>query len=623
MDERMLGLYEEELRHLRETTAEFAREFPKIAARLALDQDASNACPDPYVERLLEGFAFMAARVRLKLDSGFPQFTQGLMEAVYPDYLCPVPSMCVVQFLPEATEGALASGVVVPRKTVLRGPLGKRENTRATFLTAHPVTLTPFEVQRVQYHGRDVGTLGLPPEVGARGAIAIRLHKTAAVPFAETAISSLVFHIHGDGELPVELYELVMARSLAVVVQNPGTKEVLGRIGFDKIRRVGFSREEALLPPSPRGFEGYRLLKEYFAMPERFLFFELTGLKEILQKAKGDDVQLVIALDERNPAFEDAVETEMFRLHCTPAVNLFEKQLDRVPVGQETSEFHIVPDRNRPLDFEVYRITSVTGIGETAEDEQIFQSFHTARDQDDETATAYYTTSRVPRHLTTGERVSRQRPMYGGSDLFISLVDSHRAPFRPEIRQLAIRALCSNRHLPLMIPIGGGAEFTTESAACVVGIRTISGPTPPRASPVEGTIAWRLIDHLSLNYFSIADEKSDEGARAFRELLLLYADPLNKVALKQIEGIRHIRSKPVLQRVQTPGPIAFARGIQIEVQVDESAFVGTGAFLLGSVLEEFFARHVAINSFTETVLTSVQRKEIMRWPARTGARQLI
>ncbi len=380
MDDRMLGLYEEELRHLRETTAEFAREFPKIAARLALDQDASNACPDPYVERLLEGFAFMAARVRLKLDSGFPQFTQGLMETVYPDYLCPVPSMCVVQLIPEATEGALATGVVVPRKTVLRGPLGKRENTRATFLTAHPVTLTPFEIKKVQYHGRDVGTLGLPPEVGARGAIAIRLHKTAAVPFAETAISSLVFHIHGDGELPVELYELVMARSLAVVVQHPGTKEVLGCIGFDQIRRVGFSREEALLPPSPRGFEGYRLLKEYFAMPERFLFFELAGLQEVLQKARGDEVQLVIALDERNPAFEDAVETEMFRLHCTPAVNLFEKQLDRVPVGQETSEFHIVPDRNRPLDFEVYRITGVTGIGETAEDEQIFQPFHTARD---------------------------------------------------------------------------------------------------------------------------------------------------------------------------------------------------------------------------------------------------
>lgn len=623
MDERMLGLYEEELRHLRETTAEFAREFPKIAARLALDQDASNACPDPYVERLLEGFAFMAARVRLKLDSGFPQFTHGLMETVYPDYLCPVPSMCVVQMVPEATEGALANGVLVPRHTVLRGPLGKRENTRAIFRTAHPVTLTPFEVQKVQYHGRDVGALGLPSEVGARAAISIRLRKTVMVPFDETAIPSLVFHVHGDGELPVELYELVMARSVGIVVRNPGNREILGCLGFDQIRRVGFSRDEALLPPSPRGFEGYRLLKEYFAMPERFLFFEVAGLKEILQKARGDEVQIVIALDERNPAMEEVVETEMFRLHCTPAVNLFEKQLDRVPVGQETSEFHIVPDRNRPLDYEIYRIQSVTGIGETAEDEQIFQPFHTARDQDDERATAFYTTSRVPRHQTTGERINRQRPLYGGSDVFISLVDSQRAPYRPEIRQLGIRALCTNRHLPLMIPVGGGAEFTTESTACLVGIRTVSGPTPPRASPIEGTIAWRLIDHLSMNYFSVADDKGDEGARSFRELLMLYADPLDKVSLKQIEGIRHIRSKPVLQRVQTPGPIAFARGIQIEVMVDETAFVGTGAFLLGSVLEEFFARHVAINSFTETVLTSVQRKEIMRWPARTGARQLI
>lgn len=624
MDDRLLGLYEEELRHLRESSAEFAREFPKIAARLALDQDSQNACPDPYVERLLEGFAYMAARIRLKLDTGYSQFTQGMLETLYPDFLTPVPSMCVVQFQPDPNEASLANGVLVPRKTALRGPLPERENTRATFLTAHPVSLTPFEVTGARYHGRDVGSLGLPAEVEARAAISIRLKKTIPVPFAEFAISDLVFHLHGDGELPVELFELILARSAAVVVQQPGTKEVHGLLGFDQIQRVGYTGEEALLPPSPRGFEGYRLLREYFAMPQRFLFFRVMGLLEAIRRCRGDELNLVIALSERKPAMEEALEPEMFRLHCTPAINLFERrELDRIQVTPDTFEYHMVVDRNRPLDYEVYRVTAVSGVGETAESSQVFEPFFTSRDREDRPGVAFYTTTRVPRHLTVGERANRQRPTYAGSDVFISLVDAEKAPFQPDLRQLAIRALCTNRHLPRLIPQGSNAAFTTESSACIVGIRAITGPTAPRPSPPEGTLTWKLIDHLALNYFSIADGDADEGARAFREMLALYADPEDKAIQRQIEGIRHIRSKPVLQRVQTPGPIAFARGLQVEVLVDEAAFVGSGAFLLGSVLEEFFARYVGINSFTETVLSSIQRKEIMRWPPRSGTRPIL
>ncbi len=623
MDERLLELYQDELRHLRETAAEFAREFPKVAGRLALDEDPSNACPDPYVERLLEGFAFMAARVNLKLEASFPQFTQGLLETVYPDYVSPVPSMCVVQLMPDEGEGALATGVMVPRGTLLRGPLAKREHTRATFSTAHPVRLLPLRIHDVQYHGRDLSQLNLPADIPGRAAIAIRLRKTLAVPFAELRVPSLVFHLHGEGDLPVLLYEQILSRCTAVTVQSPITREIYGVLGADCIRKVGFSQGEALLPPSPRGFEGYRLLKEYFALPERFLFVEFHGVEEILRRAKGDDVQIVVVLNERDASLEERVGTETFRLHCTPAINLFEKHLDRVPVVQEASEYHVVPDRNRPLDFEVYRIVNVTGFGDTAVDEQVFQPFYTARDTELAVGSAYYTTNRISRLMTAGERQTGRRSTYAGTDVFLSLVDGERAPFRPEIRQLGVRALCSNRHLPLSIPTGGNAEFTTESAAHLVGIRTVCGPTPPRASPIEGTIAWRLIDHLSLNYFSIADQSGDEGARAFREMLTLYVDPHDKVAQKQIESIRGLRSRPIFRRVVAPGPITFARGLEVQVEVDESGFQGTGAFLMAAVLEEFFARYVGINSFTETVLCSLQRKEIMRWPARTGIKQII
>src|ERR687883_717551 len=105
MDPRLLNYYNRELQHLREMGAEFAREFPKIAGRLGLE---AFECADPYVERLLEGFAFLAARVQLKIDAEFPRFTQHLLELVYPHYLAPTPSMAVVQLKPDLTEGNLA-----------------------------------------------------------------------------------------------------------------------------------------------------------------------------------------------------------------------------------------------------------------------------------------------------------------------------------------------------------------------------------------------------------------------------------------------------------------------------------------------------------------------------------
>src|SRR5881394_334087 len=179
MDERLLGYYNNELHHLREMAGEFAREFPKVAGRLALDKDAKEICPDPYVERLLEGFAFLAARVHLKLDAEFPRFTQSLLETVYPHFLSPIPSMAVVRFEPEESDAALAPGVVMPRGSLLRSVPGKGEKTSCVFQTAHPVRLLPVRVLEARYFTRDLAQLNLPPQVAAKAAIRLRLQITA------------------------------------------------------------------------------------------------------------------------------------------------------------------------------------------------------------------------------------------------------------------------------------------------------------------------------------------------------------------------------------------------------------------------------------------------------------
>jgi type VI secretion system protein ImpG len=636
MDERLLDLYNTELRHLRETAAEFGRDFPKIAGRLSLDLDAKEICPDPYVERLLEGFAFLAARVHLKLDAEFPRFTQGLLETVYPDYLCPVPSMGIVKFEPEEQEGALADGVTIKRGTLLRSQLAKGERTACTFSTAHDVRLLPLAVTEARYFIRDLAELNLPRELGARAGFRIRLRKTLPKPFKDIRADPLIVHIRGADELPGQIYEQIFAHKLRLLVQTPQGHKQCGKIlGADCIRRVGFAADQALLPAAPHGFEGYRFLREYFAFPQRFLFFELTGFQEAFAQASGDEVDLVIALDETDTRLEGRVDKSCFDMFCVPVVNLFEKTLDRILVSERFSEFHIVPDRNRPLDFEIYRLTAVSGYGDKPDQELRYLPFYQARDTDLETS-SFFTVHRVPRLFSDRERLSGRRSSYAGTDAFMSIVDGDMAPIRPDVRQLGIRALCTNRHLPIQMAKGAGrTDFTMDISAPVTAIRIIQGPTLPRPSMVlvgqdpekpqsaSGRFAWRLISHLSLNYLSLIDAGAETGAEGLREILKLYADPSDRQTLKQIDGVRSVRYQPIVRRVEMPGPITFARGLEITVLLDEAAFEGQGVFVLGAVLEHFFAKYVSLNSFTETVVTTQQRKEIMRWPVQMGRRQIL
>src|SRR4051812_7674657 len=276
MDERLLNLYNTELRHLRQMAGEFAREYPKIAGRLALSADSKEICPDPYVERLLEGFAWLAARVHLKLDSEFPRFTQALLETVYPHYLSPVPSMAIVRFEIDPQQPSLSAGSRVPRGTALKGNLGKGDRTACEFQTAHEVKLLPVRVLEGRYFTRDVQELNLPQELGARAAFRIRLQTTGGQTFDKVNLEDVTFYTRGADELPAVIYEQIFARKVGLVIQSPADRgKELDRLSGDHIHRVGFSAEESLLPVAPRGFEGYRLLREYFAMPQRFLFFKV------------------------------------------------------------------------------------------------------------------------------------------------------------------------------------------------------------------------------------------------------------------------------------------------------------------------------------------------------------
>jgi type VI secretion system protein ImpG len=624
MDPRLLKYYNHELQHIREMAGEFALEYPKIAGRLGLD---SFECADPYVERLLEGFAYLSARVQLKVDAEFPRFTQHLLDIVYPHYLAPTPSMAVVQLQPDLLEGSLNEGFLIPKQTALRSNIGKGEQTACEYRTAHDLTLWPIECVEAEYlsGAGAVANLGVPSLPGLKAGIRLRLKTTAGLTFNQLTLNNLPLYLRGTGELPMQILEQLLANSIAVVVQpvnRPAAWQHI--IKQSAVLPLGFLENESLLPYTPRSFQGYRLLQEYFAFAERYMFVELTQLQAAFQQAPEDEVDIIILLNRSNPRLINEIDVSRFALFCTPAVNVFPKRADRIHLNNQTHEHHVVPDRARPLDYEVYQIKEVTGFGSASDDQLAFLPFYQVSSDIRQQQRAYYSVMRSPRRASSKQKLLGPRSSYMGNEVYIALVDSNEVPFKSELKQLGLELLCTNRDLPLQLPIGvGKTDFTIQTGAPVEFIRCLSGPTKPRPSNAHKDTAWKLIDHLSLNYLSIINNDKKEGAKAFRSLLSLYGDNSDASFRKQIEGLLSIQSKPIVRRIHTAGPIVFGRGLEITLTVDEAAFEGAGVFLLGMVLEQFFAQYVSLNSFTETVLTGTDRGEIMRWPTRIGQRHLV
>jgi type VI secretion system protein ImpG len=390
------------------------------------------------------------------------------------------------------------------------------------------------------------------------------------------------------------------------------------------VRRVGFADDEALLPVGARTFSGHRLLTEYFALPARFMFVELAGLQPAVRRCAESELDVIVLLDRSDPTLESGVNAAHFALHCSPAINLFPKRADRIDVSDRAHEYHVIADRTRPIDFEVYEVGEVEGYGPGGERERTFLPFYASSDfAPEQERGAYFTVRRTPRPRAAAP-ASEARSAYPGTEVFLMLVDGNEAPVATGLRQIAIQTLCTNRDLPMLLSLGGGrTDFTMASGAPVREIRALVPPTRPRPPLAEGGAAWRLVSHLSLNYLSLLDGDGARGGAALREMLALYADTGDSATRKQIEGVKHVTARPLMRRIPNPGPIAFGRGLEVQVVFDESAFRGTGVFLMGAVLEQFFARYVSINSFTETVVRSLDRGEIVRWPASLGQRPIL
>lgn len=627
MRDELLSYYERELAYLRQSGADFAGKYPKIASRLSIDVDK---CEDPHVERLIESFAYLSARIRLKIDDEFPEITESFLNVLYPHYLAPVPSMSIAQFALDADQGKLTTGYAVARGTILYSrPI---QGTPCRFRTCYPVTLWPLEVAAASLDSPDpVGTRGRWEEAVLRLDIrCLNDTKLAELKVMEAGqqprpLDSLRFYLSGEPKLVHALYEHIFNDAVRVEIRPAAADARKGSararaaspasvmLPADALRPVGFEADEAMLPYTARSFAGYRLLTEYFAFPQKFLFFDVTGLERAAREGDlGGEFSIRIHLRDVAPLA--GVDASAFQLGCAPVVNLFKKTAEPIHLTAEQNEYRVVPDVHRQTATEVYSIDEVSSSEPTLKSAHHYRPFYTvhhAAARGGEGESYWYASRR-----------QSQRQDDAGTEVYLSLVDLDFNPHVPAVETLTVVTTASNRDLPAKLAFGGHeGDFEVEGTGPLARVRCLHKPTQMIRPPMRRAAHWRLISHLSLNHLSISGEG---GAEALREILTLYDFTDSQATRKQIAGVVGVETRRVVRRTGSRLGAGFVTGAETTVEVKEEQFVGAGVFLFASVLERFLGLYVTVNSFNQLVVRVSQREGILkRWHPRAGEQTLL
>ncbi|MCO6051760.1 type VI secretion system baseplate subunit TssF [Mesorhizobium sp. RP14(2022)] len=585
-----LARYSEELTALRRRAARFAQAHPKVASRLRLSDEAAD---DPHVERLVQSFAFVAARVRQKLDDEFPELTGSLMETLYPHYLAPIPSMMTVRLSPVAGLDAVQT---VSRHTEISTET--IENERCRFRTTQDVRLAPVALTAAKLGGQPIEA-PLAPQLKAAAVLRLSLRPTGpGGSIGASKLSSLRLHLAGAWREATALHELIANHTVGIALARHADDTEPVFLSPDRIVPAGFEAEEGMLPYPASSFMGYRLLGEFFALPQKFLFFDIEGLSAW----KHDTLDIFIYLDRADGALERSVAAENFVLNATPVVNLFAQRAEPVVVDGTRTEHALVPDARRHRTREVHSVVGVTLTDREGAKEKAPHFFEGANSE----ALAW----QLRRAFD---------PLDKSSDVSIAFVERFGAASQRTDLVASIDTVCLNRDLPERLPFGGGhprLELVDPSAS-VSRVEALSAPTPAMRFDEDEERRWRLVSHLNLNHLSLTD---GNGA-ALKEMLRLYVLRDRREQNLMIDAIAGLSSRPAMARVSGGGMVP---GTDVTLVFDPAQIDRGAAYLFASVLDRFFGLYTSINSFTRmTALMRGQDEPVARFPARIAERRLV
>jgi type VI secretion system protein ImpG len=581
--------YQSELTYLREMGREFAAAHPTSAGLLSERSD------DPDVERLLEGFAFLSARIRERVDDAVPEVVHGLAELLLPQYVRPLPAMSVIEFKPQIR--ALRGVRTVPRGRLVGSvPV---EGTACTFQTAYDTDLLPLEVVDVEHD----------EAVSSRPVVRIKLKTTEAGRPIVAREEGIRFYLSGEIALAATLHLWVFRHCKQVEIRsseerNAPRGEPLRVLERDKIKPVGLRESEAVLPWPKFAPEGSRFIQEYFALPSKYLFFDLVGLDGL--EFTGDFIELAMVF-ERPPDLPSPIVDESFRLHCTPVVNLFSASAEPVKLDPLMPDHLLRAAGVKPGHMEVYDVEGVVGVRPGRGNRRNYSNFYTFQhtkvgsDYD-----GYYVLRRT------------RSPLDEGTDTYVQVVRPRGAESSDEDETLSIELLCTNRALPLELQIGDICKPVRGSS--VPDFSNIASVSPPVRAPLASELQWRLLAHLALNRRRVTQPETLKLLLSLYNFLAGSGSPAGRANELRVDAIRTTEFRAVTRMLEG----APVRGAETTVEIDETRFASIGdAHLFGVVLDELLSTYCSINSFHELRVRLHPSKIEFRWDPRNGHHRIL
>ncbi|MCU1749086.1 type VI secretion system baseplate subunit TssF [Pseudomonas sp. 6D_7.1_Bac1] len=587
IDTELLDYYQRELTWLRHAGSIFAERYPKVARRLEL---SPGECPDPHVERLLEGFALLAARLQRRLDDDYAEFSDALLEQLYPLTMRPLPSCAIVQFEPDPSKGNLAGGYPLPRDTPLFVTTRKGENIH--FRTSAAVHLWPLEIDEALLLGSHEAQ-ALTGVALARSALRLSLNCLGKHQWAELGIEQLRLHLAASPVINANLYDLLGAHAIQLLAGPPGS--VPKRLaGLPQV--VGFANDEVLLPDEDGVHPGMRLLAEYFAFADKFNFFDVPLAGAI---SDSQTLHLYIVFDHA-PASRLHLQASDIALGCAPVINLFPRTSEPLRPDGTRSEYRLVADSHRENSVEIHSI----------------RAMRASTPQGVQRVPAYYGSRHGGNHRCYwyARRISGMTPNRLGTDLMLSLVDTQLDPFA-QVAELSLTAelLCTNRHLAQSLSAGTPLGF--ERPGPIASARLRNPPSPQSLPRLDGESRWRLVSQLTLNHLSLVE--GPQALDALKEILALHNLRDETSARRQIEGLMSLGCERVIAHVGEDAWRGWRNGLEVRLQLDPQHFVGSSAVLFSAVLAQFFSLYATANRFVRTVLVESD-KEIKAWQPQAG-----
>jgi type VI secretion system protein ImpG len=614
MSETLLPYYNRELGAIRREAAEFADAFPKVAGRLRLSAEAVD---DPFVARLLEGVAFLAARVQHRLDDDLPELSDALLEMLSPHLLAPVPSMTTLRL---AAPAGLRAPARVPRGLMVETEPVRGEPVR--FRTCHEVTLWPLVLEGARLMGLPLAAPANPRAAGAVACLRLSFRTVAPdLPVSALGLDRIRLHLQGIGTAAATLHELLCTATLSVALASGPADARPTILGPDALRPAGFEAEEAALPWPKRAFGGHRLLTEYFAFPDKFLYVDLDGLEARSLVQQSDRLEVFVYLSRAIPALERSVGTESFALGCTPAINLFPQRCEPIALDGTRAEWPVVPDARRPVALEVYAVEEVRESRPDGSRRPVLPFHRLGRAADPAAAADAPERTRPVVNYVASRRAAP--PALGGTQTLLMLRDAAFDPAAPADGVLTVEALCCNRDLPAMLPFGGGQpRLRVAAGSPAASAEALVPPTPTLRPNLRERGAWKLVSHLALNHLSVTG--GEEGAAALREMLRLHDLRDTAESRAALAGLLAVEASPGVARLPGGRPGALVRGIDVTLTFDAQAWGGGALYLLAAVLERFLAQQVSVNGFVRTLVALRGRPGLVaRFAPRSGTRTLL